>query len=298
MDVPATFVYSHPGPASGIQVPARRRASSPSLVQCLGDPVTVTTDSGADAVEHPVRRRRARRPGSRSRSRAGRCTGRQRRHRTASPGSGIAVEAHDRGRCRRPAAPATAGGASPTVPFAEGDGQNVAFGTLGLEHARQVVRVADSHRSGTPRATHVGDRPRRTATRRSSSCGRCREPRPIRTLATIDGRHVLRQLGRRDPRAGVLRRQRTARPARVASRRLRRHRATPSSRARDPGRPPRPGALAVDDAAVRRPVVPGRSAPASARSTTPRRARYASASRSRASRPARLLTACSTTACS
>ena len=57
----------------------------------------------------------------------------------------------------------------------QGDGQNVAFGTLG-SNTQQVIRVARTRWWVTPRAASSASRGR-TATTRSSSDGRCAMPR-------------------------------------------------------------------------------------------------------------------------
>ena len=138
IDAPPVLVFGRHGPGVGLQQPPSG-ALVTVLVQCLGDPVTVTTDAGTP----PVRLE---------------CADAAVTTRIAVPVSGAAdVHAGTDGFAWvRMAAVAPAGGGPagrPTAPpmpagisgvgFAEGDGQNVAFGALG-SNTETVVRVPES----------------------------------------------------------------------------------------------------------------------------------------------------------
>ena len=179
MDASAMLTYGHPGTGIGVQQPPTGDLVT-VLVQCVGDPVTVTNDIGVAPVELPCID-----AGRTTRIDLPRAMGA-----TVLAGTDgfawvrLAVEAPSGpsagGRPEAPAMPAEIA----AVPFAEGDGQNVAFGTLG-SNSQQVVRVAGSivgHAAGDV----VG------ISRVDGDDGilelwSMRDAAPIRTLATIDG---------------------------------------------------------------------------------------------------------------
>lgn len=138
MDLEPTLVYGHPGLGIGLQPPPSGELVT-LTVRCFGDPVTVTNDTGVPPVELACKdaadTRRIGMP-------------------VPSGGSAwagtdgfawvrMAVEAPigpaDGGRPEAPAMPA----AIADIAFAEGDGQNVVFGTLG-SNRQQLVRAPDS----------------------------------------------------------------------------------------------------------------------------------------------------------
>ncbi len=177
MDGTPMLAFGHPGPGIGLQAPPAGGLVT-VLVQCLGDPVTVTNDAGVAPVEVT-------------------CTDAARTTRIDIPvAEGATVLAGTDGfawvrlAAEAPSGPAEGGRpAAPAmpaeiaaVPFAEGDGQNVAFGTLG-SNSQQVVRVADST-VGQAGGDVVGiSRAGGTVVELWSM----RDAAPIRTLATADG---------------------------------------------------------------------------------------------------------------
>ena len=178
MDAPPMLTFSHPGPGIALQPPPAGVMVT-VLVQCLGDPVTVTSETGMEPVELA-------------------CADVGATTRIDVPGSGQAVHAGTDGfawvrmAVEAPTGPAVAGRPeAPPMPatiadvtFAEGDGENVAFGTLG-SNSQQVVRVADSlvgHGAGD-----VVGISRVDGAYAVLELWSMRDAAPIRTLATVDG---------------------------------------------------------------------------------------------------------------
>jgi len=136
VDVGPQLAFSRPGLGIVLQPPPAGTMVA-VLVQCLGDPVTVTSETGMEPVQLA-------------------CTDVGTTTRIDMPGSGQAVRAGTDGfawvrmAVEAPTGPSAARPSAPPMPaelagvaFAEGDGQNVAFGTLGSS-SQQLVRVADS----------------------------------------------------------------------------------------------------------------------------------------------------------
>jgi hypothetical protein len=179
MDAPAMLAYGRPGAGIALQPPPTGETVR-VLVQCQGDPVTVTNDAGVPPVEldcadmgvtttidMPVVRGATVYAGT-----------------DGFSWVRMAVEAPagpaDAGRPAAPAMPAEIA----AVAFAEGDGQNVAFGTLG-SNSQQVVRVADSlvgHGAGD-----VVGISRVDGDNAVLELWSMRDAAPIRTLATVEG---------------------------------------------------------------------------------------------------------------
>jgi hypothetical protein len=146
MEVPAMLVLGHPGPGVGIQVPEGANEIG-ILVQCSGDPITVSRDPGVDAT-------------------AVDCSDPAAQQRITFPAEGLGFDVHAGSdgvawvrmtpeadgeiTTARPSAP-TLPAQLATVGFAEGDGQYVAFGSLGTD-AQTVVPV-----SGQPLALAGGE---------------------------------------------------------------------------------------------------------------------------------------------
>ena len=147
MELDDTLTFSQPGPGIGIQVPEGATTVT-ALVQCTGDPVTVTTSAGgAPAVipcDDPAITHRFEIQGAQYASLNAGTDGFAwvRMAAESAPGSPAA----------RPQAPALPAGLA-EVWFAEGDGENVAFGRLG-DRSQTVLRV-DGAQVGVAGGDHV-----------------------------------------------------------------------------------------------------------------------------------------------
>lgn len=146
MEMPATLALGHPGPGIAVQVPTGATEIG-VLVQCFGDPVTVARAGGGDASVVD-------------------CTDSSAQQRLTFPADGpwfdlhagsdgvawvrMTPEADGEITTARPSAPPLPSQLA-AVRFAEGDGQYVAFGSLGTAD-QSVVRA-----SGTPLALTGGE---------------------------------------------------------------------------------------------------------------------------------------------
>ena len=146
MEVPAMLVLGHPGPGVAVQVP-EGASEIGILVQCSGDPITVTRNPGGNAIVVD-------------------CTDAAAQQRVTFPADGLGFDVHAGSdgiawvrmtpeadgeiTTVRPSAPPLPPELA-TVRFAQGDGQYVAFGSLGTAD-QSVVPVA-----GAPLALAGGD---------------------------------------------------------------------------------------------------------------------------------------------
>lgn len=136
MEVPTMLVLGHPGPGIAVQVP-EGASEIGILVQCSGDPVILSRDPGVDAI-------------------AVDCTDPAAQQRVTFPAEGLGFDVHAGSdgiawvrmtpeadgeiTTARPSAPALPAELA-AVRFAQGDGQYVAFGSLGAA-AQTVVPVS------------------------------------------------------------------------------------------------------------------------------------------------------------